>query len=104
LVESWEGIDIDRFKSFYSDSFANSVTDKVDLWIENRIAAGIFEGDPKVIIEGNNIEVKFVEPDKAEAKFILNFKGIFNIRGTKILVFTREDGDWLITGEDFEEL
>lgn len=102
-IESWEGIDIDRFKSFYSDSFANSVTDKVDLWIENRISAGIFEGEPDVMTEGE-IEVEFLEPHKAEVKFIQNFKGVFNSRGTKILVFTREGGDWLITGEDFQEL
>jgi len=37
-----------------------------------------------------------------EVKFEQYFNGSFVSNGYKILKFTRENGEWLITGEEFE--
>lgn len=100
-VGAWEAGNVEEFKSFYSNDFSNSLTDKMDLWIERKVTDGVFEGNPRVGIEGD-IEVKITGEDKAEVVFIQDFQGSFSSKGKKILEFTKEDGKWLITGEDFE--
>ena len=102
-IDAWQESNIEKFQSFYSDNFVNTITDKTDVWIQNRVDAGIFEGDPEVEVEGD-IEVTFIGSDKADVKFVQNFKGLFDSRGNKFLTFTKEGDEWLITGEDFQGL
>jgi uncharacterized protein YcnI len=100
-VASWKEGKVDNFKTFYSDKFNNSKTKDLSEWMDMKISDKVFDGKPQVDIVGEII-VTPVSDTEVEVKFEQYFNGAFVSNGYKILKFTRENGEWLITGEEFK--
>jgi len=100
-VASWKEGNVDNFKTFYSDKFSNSKTRSLTEWMDMKVSDKVFDGKPQVDIVGD-ITVTPVSDTEVEVKFEQYFNGAFVSNGYKILKFTRENGEWLITEEEFK--
>ena len=100
-VSAWKEGDLDNFKNFYSEKFTNSKTKNLTDWMDMKVSDKVFAGKPQVDIVGD-LTVTSVSDTEVEVKFEQYFNGAFVSNGYKILKFTRENGEWLITEEEFE--
>ena len=103
VVESWrsawEGKDLERYMSFYDESFHSEGRDRAG-WRQHKRGVFLRAGDLQVAVEALEIEMT---GDKASARFLQRYSsGKYRDRGTKTLRMVFRPAGPRIVAEEFE--
>lgn len=98
---AWQDMDLERYLSFYGESFLAAAPDR-RRWLENKTR--IFNRPGPIQIEISDLRSAIAE-DRAVVTFVQHYRGPRHSDvGNKKLILQREDGNWRIVEEEWSPL